>query len=79
MLARYLTHDPGEAYFRYLVAQLIALERRQNDPTYLDAQTRAAQMAGRLPGALRQQQERRAEQWVALNGASLRRARHAFQ
>ena len=73
------SQDPGEAYFRYLVAQKIALERRQNDPTFLESQTRAAQMAGRLPGAVRQQQERRAEQWVALNGASMRRARHAFQ
>jgi TPR repeat protein len=71
--------DPGEAYFNYLVAQKIALERRKDDPNFKESQERAGQIAGRLADPVRRQQERRAEQWVALNGQSLRFARHAFQ
>jgi len=71
--------DLGEAYFNYLVAQKIALERRKNDPVFVESQERAGQIAGQLPDQLRRQQERRAEQWLALNGQSLRRARHAFE
>jgi uncharacterized caspase-like protein/TPR repeat protein len=71
--------DLGEAYFHYLVAQMTALARRENDPTYVESQTRAEAMARRIPASIAREQERRAEQWVALNGASMRRARHAFQ
>ena len=71
--------DPGEAYFHYLVAQKIALERRQNDPVFAESRSRAEEMARLVPASLRREQERRADRWVALNGQPLRYARHAFQ
>jgi uncharacterized protein len=71
--------DLGEAYFWLYVAREIALERSANDPVYKAARERADELASGLTLAERFAVERRAEQWLGLNGPAMRRARSAFQ
>lgn len=71
--------DLGEAYFYFYVAREMALQRSANDPVYKAAQERAGELASGLPLAERIAIERRAENWLGLNGPAMRRARTAFQ
>ena len=71
--------DPGEAYFYLYIAREMALQRSANDPVYKAAQERASELASGLTLAQRFALDRRAEQWLGLNGPAMRRARTAFQ
>ena len=71
--------DLGEAYFWFYVAREMALQRSADDPVYKAAQERADEVAQSLTRAQRFAVERRAENWLGLNGPAMRRARTAFQ
>lgn len=71
--------DLSEAYFWFYVAREMALQRSANDPVYRAAQERAGELARSMTLAERIAIERRAENWLGLNGPAMRRARSAFQ